>query len=178
MERIPQHYTTCNFRNFSQSHHHFLSISAIFITLVQPLAEYVLKFCPDNLGETCTIAPVFLNGVHLFPDPVDRTAILVGMMAVTCVAIFVWPPMLLAEHAIFLGPACILVFFWDKGVNQLYLALPFSPFGLIEQGWFVSSMESFLIFSRTRRRALILTKVIFSVKSYCVCDLDQLIDNR
>lgn len=119
-----------------------------------------------------------MNGVHLLPDPVDRTAILVGMMAVTCVVIFVWPSMLLAEEAIFFGPACILGFFLDTEVNQLNLALPFSPFDLIEQGWFVSSMESFLIFSRTRRRALILTKVLFSVKSYCVCDLDGLMDNR
>ena len=51
------------------------------------------------------------------------------------------------------------------------LHLPSAPFDLIMLGGLASTSAIFWIFSRTNRRALVLTGVIFSFKPYWVCHL-------
>ena len=56
-------------------------------------------------------------GLTCAPILLDRSTILVKTTAVTCIRALVWPTVLLAEHAVFVGAAHLLGFLGDVRVH-------------------------------------------------------------
>jgi hypothetical protein len=77
------------------------------------------------------------------------------------------------QLSLFLKLTCLDFLGMRESIDSI-LCFPSAPFGLIALGGLVSTSVLFLIsiFSRINRRALVLTGVVFSVKSYWVCHLD------
>ena len=101
----------------------------MFLALVRVLVECLLQLGVENLHKVCTFVSLFFQiGLTCAPILLDRSTVLVKMMAVTCVVAFVRPTMLLAKHTVFLGLAHLLGFLLNVGVHQLHLALSISPF--------------------------------------------------
>ena len=72
-----------------------------------------------RLGPTCT------------PMTYDRSAIFIKTMTAACIMAFEWPSMLLAEDAMIFGPARLLRFLGNSGIDQLHLVFLFSPFVVV-----------------------------------------------
>ena len=82
----------------------------------------------------CLVLVQFL--AECFLPFLDRSTALVITMAVTHIVALVWPAMLLAEHAVFVGPACLLGFLGDAGVHRLPSCTSHQPLHLNCTGQF------------------------------------------
>ncbi len=101
----------------------------------------------------------------------DWSTVLVEVTAVTCVVTLEWAPMLLAGDTVLVGPAHFLGLLGNLGVNGLHLALPFSPFWLVQVGRLWIEIGIVLDVSNTSNNALVLTGVVFLDRSYWACHL-------
>jgi hypothetical protein len=77
-------------------------------------------------------------------------------MAVMHIVALVWPTVLLAQHIVLVGPACLYEFLGDVGSIDSILHFPSAPFVSIVLGGLTSSSALFSMFWRTSRRALVL----------------------
>lgn len=99
--------------------------------------KHCLKLWPDNLGRILAFRHLLLwVGLTCTPILLDRSIAFIKIVALTCVVIFVWSSMLLAQHAVFLSPMdnpLQTLFGLQGSINILCFSLV--PFDLIMLGY-------------------------------------------
>lgn len=149
-----------------------------FLMLELLLVGHFLKLCSNDLGKICLITYHFFGLGSTCTPILDGSTVLAKMMALTCIEILVWSNMLLTDHAMHFSPAHLLrlLGMWESIDSIMHF--PSTPLDLIALGSFLSSSALFSMFLRTRRRALELMGVVFSITLYLVSHLARHMHNR
>ena len=156
----------------------FIVMAVAFLAavgLLQGSVQDFLALWMDNLHKVCAfLTTFFLLGHKCTPNFLGRT-ILVKMMAFLHVVSGVCPHASCSEcNAFWSSPFWSS---WESSSQWTHPSLCISPFCLvIARG--LSSISILLLISRTNKRALLLTGVKFSVRSYCLCHSAGHICNR
>ena len=114
-----------------------LSLSASQAQCFLSLHTYVcvgpFHFGVHKLLKICALWSLLIKfGPTCAPAILGQSTILVEATAVACFVALEQLLMFLALDTMLVGPAHLLGYLWNSEVNRLHLALPFSPFWLVQ----------------------------------------------